>query len=318
MAVTNYDTVNGQLIGESTGGVTTTYLADELGSVVQTAQSGAVVNRYRYSPYGILLSKTGTGPDPKFGWVGCPGYRTTTRSYSEKYVRARHYATPLALWTSIDPIFAPFGPDRNAYTYADCTPASRNDPSGLLSCSTFADHYSHCPLKGFDWGVMWQLPKGTPNGYIVQKITREDVSKACKDKDWEWEHWTYFEAWQVVGGTIYNGYLNGVGQCKCDPPSPGNDHWGQAIGGNTCNEFKTNMTGVACFFKDVTIDWPCDQTYSSRCAPFTKVTPSFWVYSAKNCIIRYLEYSMSCCRNCWECKGGANSGYYFHSSCSGG
>ena len=74
MPVTNYLTVNGEIIGESTGGVRTDYLTDALGSVTATVdQSASVVNTYRYKPYGELLAKTGTGSDPIFGWVGSQG-----------------------------------------------------------------------------------------------------------------------------------------------------------------------------------------------------------------------------------------------------
>ena len=131
IAVTNYDTVNGQLIGESTGGVTTTYLADELGSVVQTAQSGAVVNRYLYSPYGRLVSKTGLGADPRFLWIGALGYRITSRNFSEEYIRARHYSPSVLSWGSRDRQW----PGESAYGYAHRMPVIRVDPSGLGACS---------------------------------------------------------------------------------------------------------------------------------------------------------------------------------------
>ena len=131
MAVTNYDTVNGQLIGESTGGVTITYLADELGSVVETAQGGAVVNRYLYSPYGKLTSRTGLGQDPRYGWIGARGCRITLRSYSEEYMRARHYSVAAACWTTRDRLW----PKEFAYSYVDGRPVVYSDPSGLGPCT---------------------------------------------------------------------------------------------------------------------------------------------------------------------------------------
>ena len=81
MAVTNYYTVNGSIIEESTNGVRTDYLMDALGSVTGTVNSSAqVINTYRYKPFGDLLSKTGTGADPAFGWVG-----TQDESLLKKY-----------------------------------------------------------------------------------------------------------------------------------------------------------------------------------------------------------------------------------------
>ena len=71
MPVTNYYTVNGEIIGERTAGSPRVdYLTDALSSVAATVnQSAQVVNTYRYKPYGALLAKTGTGPDPAFGWL---------------------------------------------------------------------------------------------------------------------------------------------------------------------------------------------------------------------------------------------------------
>ena len=42
MAVTNYHTVNGRIIGETTSGTRTDYLTDALGSVTATVNQSAV------------------------------------------------------------------------------------------------------------------------------------------------------------------------------------------------------------------------------------------------------------------------------------
>ena len=103
---------------------------DALGSVTGTVnQSGQVVNTYRSKPYGALLAKTGTGADPKMGWVGTLGYRGTGRRQSESYVRARHYWTAPGLWTTADPLW----PVEPPYGYAQAAPVLRADRSGLAS-----------------------------------------------------------------------------------------------------------------------------------------------------------------------------------------
>jgi hypothetical protein len=67
MAVTNYFSANGRLLGENGPDGRVDYLTDALGSVTTTVNgSGAVLNQYRYKPSGAQLSKTGTAPDPKF------------------------------------------------------------------------------------------------------------------------------------------------------------------------------------------------------------------------------------------------------------
>ena len=126
MAVTNYYTVNGSIIGESTNGVRTDYLTDALGSVTGTVNSSAqVINTYRYKPFGDLLSKTGTGADPAFGWVGTQGYKQTQKKFSNFYVRARHYGSSQGRWTTVDPIHS-----LNVFEYGENNPVSYMDPTG--------------------------------------------------------------------------------------------------------------------------------------------------------------------------------------------
>ena len=77
---------------------------DALGSVTGTVNSACqVVNTYRYKPYGSLLSKTGVGADPAFGWVEINGYKQTQKKFSDFYVRARHYDFAIARWATADP-----------------------------------------------------------------------------------------------------------------------------------------------------------------------------------------------------------------------
>ena len=102
MAVTNYYTINGEIIAEkTTGGNRVDYLTDALGSVTATLnQSAQVVNTYHYKPYGAQLAKSGVGTDPSFQWVGSQGYKQTSKKYSDIYVRARHYDTSTGRWTT--------------------------------------------------------------------------------------------------------------------------------------------------------------------------------------------------------------------------
>ena len=207
MAVTNYDTVSGQLIGESTGGVTTTYLADELGSVVATAQAGAIVNQYRYSPYGQLLSKAGTGADPRFGWIGELGYRVTARKYAEVYVRERCYSSSAGVWTSLDPLWLQEGP----YSYARRQPLTLADPSGLkpirhLRTLTIP---CGCGRTRARWAFGFE-PATNSSGWLIQKITRTCSANDCHGVDacGSCSRITYFEAWWVAKGIVQS-YASG-------------------------------------------------------------------------------------------------------------
>ena len=127
MAVTNYITIDGMLMGEMTNGVMRNYGTDALGSVVETVLNGVEENTYQYKPYGGLLAKTGVAADPLYLWNGENGYRQTGLPSSEYYVRARHYDVSSAKWTTKDPEW----PSEQPYTYAGDSPVLEADPTGL-------------------------------------------------------------------------------------------------------------------------------------------------------------------------------------------
>ena len=160
MPVTSYYSLGGQLVGESSGaaGARLDYLSDALGSVTATVnQSAQVQNTYRYKPYGARLATTGVGADPAFQWVGSHGYRQTGKKFSEVYVRARHYSSQIARWTTRDLLLQLIleinadllgAPDSRAsddttllhagrdarihsYLYVEASPNTFTDPSGL-------------------------------------------------------------------------------------------------------------------------------------------------------------------------------------------
>jgi RHS repeat-associated protein len=140
MATTYYYSMGGEIFGESIGGQMTTYMTDALGSVIGTSQSGALVNQYSYTPYGRVLQRSGSGADPSFMWNGSAGYRSTTRGNSDYYVRARHFSSRAAAWTSLDPLW----PRTEAYSYASLNPVRFVDPTGHLRWN------SECCSKALD------------------------------------------------------------------------------------------------------------------------------------------------------------------------
>jgi len=127
-----FHSIGGIIIGEtSTGSPRVDYLTDALGSVTATVnQTAQVVNTYRYKPFGATLAKTGTGPDPSFGWVGTKGYRPTGNPFSNFYVRRRHADSTAGRWPTQDPIrYA--GREWNPYVYVGNSPVAVTDPTGL-------------------------------------------------------------------------------------------------------------------------------------------------------------------------------------------
>jgi len=118
----------GTLISQrASGGVRHYYLADGLGSVVGlTDSTGALSRSYKYDPYGILRSTTGSTPNP-FQYTG---------QYSEAggglyKIGARYYAPGLGRWTQLDPLDQA-GDLRqgNRYGYAASDPINFTDPTG--------------------------------------------------------------------------------------------------------------------------------------------------------------------------------------------
>jgi RHS repeat-associated protein len=120
-----YATVNGRLVQEKRGGNVTRYVADTLGSVIQTRDaSGNQTSSTTYWPFGEVRTSSGTNPSP-WGFCGTLGYFKDT--LTRMYVRLRMFRPDLSRWLSPDP----YWPNQRAYEYALNAPVGISDPSGL-------------------------------------------------------------------------------------------------------------------------------------------------------------------------------------------
>lgn len=157
MAVTNFYTVGGKIIGEKVvGGTRVRYMPDALGSLT-VVNDGTNDNTATYTPYGRGSAPSGAS----FGWVGARGYRPTGRTFSSHYVRARHYSAVNSLWLSVDPLW----PLEPPYGYVSSNPTTLTDEEGLASpCS--------------NGGGCWSPDK--PSGTCVQKDTITQTRSGCK------------------------------------------------------------------------------------------------------------------------------------------
>ena len=172
MPTTYYHTVNGRIRGESTAGVRTDYLTDALGSVVATVNSSAaVVNTYRYKPYGERLAKTGAGADPRFGWTGDTGSRRTERSFSDQYNQRRHLATSLAHWSVRDSLW----PAQHPYQYALANPVLFTDATGTIAAVVGA---LVCP----DFPCKQDLPDCGNPGQLLECF--KELCPGCSGGEW--------------------------------------------------------------------------------------------------------------------------------------
>jgi RHS repeat-associated protein/uncharacterized delta-60 repeat protein len=98
-----------------------------------TDVNGAVQERYVYDPYGAVTYKSPTwgSQSPSFSWVYLHQggrYDGSSKLYG---FRHRDFSPVTGRWTSPDPAGALDG--INLYQYATSSPASRQDPSGLLT-----------------------------------------------------------------------------------------------------------------------------------------------------------------------------------------
>jgi len=173
MAVTNYYSVRGEIIGEHTAGQSRLdYLPDGLGSVIATIdQTLTVKSTARFKPYGADLATTGTVTS--FGWAGVSGYRRTSRPHADIYIRARTDSTSDGRWISLDPLW----PNTSAYLYAGANPIRVIDYFGLQS----GNEGTVCPPEqrpaappNYD-----QAPRGLPNDRSSDLPTVPPTCSTC-------------------------------------------------------------------------------------------------------------------------------------------
>ncbi|MCZ7423706.1 hypothetical protein O7605_29785 [Verrucosispora sp. WMMA2121] len=111
----------------TTSGIT--WLADDhqgTGQVAVTGDAAQTVTRRRQTPYGNERGTQATWPNPR-GFVG--GYKDST---GLTQVGERMYDPLLGRFLSVDPVLDQFDPQQmNAYIYANNSPISFSDPTGL-------------------------------------------------------------------------------------------------------------------------------------------------------------------------------------------
>ena len=122
-----YTVLDGEVISERRNGVLHDYMVDPLGSTIGLVDSTqSVTDTFAYSPFGEVVSRTGTTTTP-FQYVGSQGYYKDSSSRS--YVRARTLNVNLGRWMTQDPIgFG--GGDWNVYRYVMNNSINQTDPSG--------------------------------------------------------------------------------------------------------------------------------------------------------------------------------------------
>jgi RHS repeat-associated protein len=118
------------LIGQETGSEYTSYHFDYRGSTkALTDETGQVLERFQYSPYGLLLS--GEASTTPFLFNGM--YGVMTDSNGLYYMRARFYSPEMRRFVNQDILLGGItdGQSLNRYAYVTGQPVSYGDPFGL-------------------------------------------------------------------------------------------------------------------------------------------------------------------------------------------
>ncbi|EDN67551.1 Rhs family protein [Beggiatoa sp. PS] len=118
------------LIGEETGSEYTSYHFDLRGSTVALSnQTAQIVERFQYSPYGVLLSENAEKTPFLFNGM----YGVMTDSNGLYYMRARFYSPEMRRFVNQDILLGNIaeGQTLNRYAYVTGNPVSYVDPFGL-------------------------------------------------------------------------------------------------------------------------------------------------------------------------------------------
>ena len=143
MAVTNYYTVNGEIIAEHTAGQSRLdYVTDGLGSVVTTVdQTLPVQSTGRYKPFGANMATTGA--QPLLGWMGSWGFARTSNTHADIYALPATYSSAEGVWTS-EPQMSSQHLDDTYYAFLHRNPVAQN--RSLKLPSTLGEGRSSPPI----------------------------------------------------------------------------------------------------------------------------------------------------------------------------
>ncbi|WP_158104182.1 RHS repeat-associated core domain-containing protein [Amycolatopsis pretoriensis] len=144
-------------------------LGDLHGTNGLSITQGTLQPNQRYTdPFGNVRAQTSTWPD-KHGFVG--GYQDTT---GLTHLGARDYDPVTGRFTKVDPVLTPDLPQTlNAYAYANNSPVTESDPSGLSACHSMGSDGLLCnPGTPQAEGCSWNS-----NCNVVGHHTQQEIDK---------------------------------------------------------------------------------------------------------------------------------------------
>lgn len=212
MGVTNYHTINGRIVGETKDGVRRHYVHDAVGSVVATLDSnGTIENTYRYKPFGALLAKTGTAPDPRIGWHGTRSVAGAPRLVDARISAPLNTSTAAFLSSKTNVGGLP------SYVVGGAQPTCRVDPlapgfTGPLDIWIDRIQSTVRPdCARIQFRTRWVIPDGKKyrEGGVIQRVVKFGTGYNCKDKktsiqiDHFLEVWTYKDGWLLGDEDVF-------------------------------------------------------------------------------------------------------------------
>lgn len=144
------------------------------------------------------------------------------------------------------------------------------------------------PCGGFMWQVKFELNKpSAKGGWIVQKITYDQLVIKCPNTEFINKKVTYYEAWRVAPGTSGDSERL-AGKFNFD------DQYSSPNYPDT--KGKTTITGQVKFFEDLQLPASFKKNNAETYAgglPATKDKPDFW--TDENTASHNLSYTWNCC-----------------------
>ena len=188
--LTHYDHGLGLVSRTDAAGNPAYYTFDGIGNVQQlVASAGAIANSYAYAPFGSLLKRTETIPNP-FQFVGQFGVITEANELSQ--MRERYYEADTGRFISHDPMRSVSHP--HDYAYVRNAPTRYVDPSGRFwqrpAVTLIVFYLTHAQEvnEALVWaaGKLFDFGSGTTSpmpGTSIYDLA--DADKELIKQDWE-------------------------------------------------------------------------------------------------------------------------------------
>ncbi|MBE1469194.1 RHS repeat domain-containing protein [Kibdelosporangium phytohabitans] len=175
---------NGEIVGVRTAGALNWLSQDHNGSdvVAVSAADPKIVSHRRLDPFGKVRGQAPQNWPTTRGFIG----GTTEAATGLIKLGEREYDITGGKFLSVDPLMDPDSPEHlNAYSYADNTPVTKSDPTGLapMHCLGCGKPFDQLPPNNKPGNPPNQQPKGGTNKYHDPP-----VNATARKREW-FDYW---------------------------------------------------------------------------------------------------------------------------------